>query len=59
MLNLTSIGGLISIGGFGAYCAFALETWSEARQSGSLYPGHPYHNVWSPTNGASAIRDHR
>jgi hypothetical protein len=23
------------------------------------YPGHPYHNVWRPTNGASAIRDHR
>ena len=32
ILNLTSIGGLISIGGFGAYCAskFALEAWSEA-----------------------------
>jgi NAD(P)-dependent dehydrogenase (short-subunit alcohol dehydrogenase family) len=32
LLNLTSIGGLISIGGFGAYCAskFALEAWSEA-----------------------------
>lgn len=32
VLNLTSIGGLISIGGFGAYCAskFALEAWSEA-----------------------------
>jgi NAD(P)-dependent dehydrogenase (short-subunit alcohol dehydrogenase family) len=32
ILSLTSIGGLISIGGFGAYCAskFALEAWSEA-----------------------------
>jgi NADP-dependent 3-hydroxy acid dehydrogenase YdfG len=32
VLNLTSIGGLVSIGGFGAYCAgkFALEAWSEA-----------------------------
>jgi NAD(P)-dependent dehydrogenase (short-subunit alcohol dehydrogenase family) len=32
VLNLTSIGGLISIGGFGAYCAskFALEAWTEA-----------------------------
>ncbi len=32
VLNLTSIGGLVSIGGFGAYCAskFALEGWSEA-----------------------------
>lgn len=32
ILNLTSIGGLISLGGFGAYCAskFALEAWSEA-----------------------------
>jgi NAD(P)-dependent dehydrogenase (short-subunit alcohol dehydrogenase family) len=32
VLNLTSIGGLISLGGFGAYCAgkFALEAWSEA-----------------------------
>jgi NAD(P)-dependent dehydrogenase (short-subunit alcohol dehydrogenase family) len=32
ILNLTSIGGLLSIGGFGAYCAskFALEAWSEA-----------------------------
>jgi NAD(P)-dependent dehydrogenase (short-subunit alcohol dehydrogenase family) len=32
ILNLTSIGGLISIGGFVAYCAskFALEAWSEA-----------------------------
>ncbi len=32
ILNLTSIGGLISIGGFGPYCAskFALEAWSEA-----------------------------
>ena len=32
ILNLTSIGGLVSIGGFGAYCAakFALEGWSEA-----------------------------
>ncbi len=32
ILNLTSIGGLISIGGLGAYCAskFALEGWSEA-----------------------------
>lgn len=32
VLNLTSIGGLVSMGGFGAYCAakFALEGWSEA-----------------------------
>jgi NAD(P)-dependent dehydrogenase (short-subunit alcohol dehydrogenase family) len=32
VVNLTSIGGLISIGGFGPYCAskFALEAWSEA-----------------------------
>lgn len=32
VLNLTSIGGVVSIGGFGAYCAgkFALEAWSEA-----------------------------
>ncbi len=32
VLNLTSIGGLVSIGGFGVYCAgkFALEAWSEA-----------------------------
>lgn len=32
ILNLTSIGGLVSIGGFGAYCAakFALEGWSDA-----------------------------
>jgi NAD(P)-dependent dehydrogenase (short-subunit alcohol dehydrogenase family) len=32
VLNLTSIGGLASMGGFGAYCAgkFALEAWSEA-----------------------------
>jgi short-subunit dehydrogenase len=32
VLNLTSIGGMVSIGGFGAYCAgkFALEAWSEA-----------------------------
>jgi short-subunit dehydrogenase len=32
ILNLTSIGGLISIGGFGAYCAgkFALEAWADA-----------------------------
>jgi NAD(P)-dependent dehydrogenase (short-subunit alcohol dehydrogenase family) len=32
ILNLTSIGGLVSLGGFGAYCAgkFALEAWSEA-----------------------------
>ena len=32
ILNLTSIGGLVSIGGFGPYCAskFALEAWSEA-----------------------------
>ena len=32
ILNLTSIGGLVSIGSFGAYCAakFALEAWSEA-----------------------------
>lgn len=32
ILNLTSIGGLISIGGFGVYCAskFALEAWTEA-----------------------------
>lgn len=38
ILNLTSIGGLISIGGFGAYCAskFALEAWSEALASPSL-----------------------
>ncbi len=32
ILNLTSIGGLVSVGGFGAYCAakWALEAWSEA-----------------------------
>lgn len=32
ILNLTSIGGLVSVGGFSAYCAskFALEGWSEA-----------------------------
>jgi NAD(P)-dependent dehydrogenase (short-subunit alcohol dehydrogenase family) len=32
VVNLTSIGGLVSIGGFGVYCAgkFALEAWSEA-----------------------------
>lgn len=32
ILNLTSIGGLISAGGFGPYCAskFAVEGWSEA-----------------------------
>ncbi len=32
ILQLTSIGGLISIGGFGPYCAskFALEGWSQA-----------------------------
>jgi NAD(P)-dependent dehydrogenase (short-subunit alcohol dehydrogenase family) len=32
ILNLTSIGGLVSLGGFGAYCAgkFALEAWSDA-----------------------------
>ena len=32
VLNLTSIGGIVSIGGFGPYCAtkFALEAWSEA-----------------------------
>ncbi|MBX9797566.1 oxidoreductase [Sphingomonas sp.] len=32
ILNLTSVGGLVSMGGFGAYCAakFALEAWSEA-----------------------------
>lgn len=32
VLNLASIGGLISIGGFGAYCAgkFAFEAWSDA-----------------------------
>ena len=32
VLQLTSIGGLVSIGGFGPYCAskFALEGWSEA-----------------------------
>jgi len=32
VLNLTSIGGLVSIGGFGPYCAakFALEAWSDA-----------------------------
>jgi short-subunit dehydrogenase len=31
-LNLKRIGGLVSFGGFGAYCAakFALEAWSEA-----------------------------
>lgn len=32
ILQLTSIGGLLSVGGFGPYCAskFALEGWSEA-----------------------------
>ena len=32
ILNLTSIGGLVSVAGFGPYCAakFALEAWSEA-----------------------------
>lgn len=32
ILNLTSIGGLVAVGGFGPYCAskFALEGWSEA-----------------------------
>lgn len=32
ILNLTSIAGLVSFGGFGPYCAtkFALEAWSEA-----------------------------
>ncbi|MCO5396681.1 oxidoreductase [Ralstonia soli] len=32
VINLTSIGGLIVVAGFGAYCAskFALEAWSEA-----------------------------
>lgn len=32
VLNLTSIGGLAAVGGFGPYCAskFALEGWSEA-----------------------------
>lgn len=32
ILNLTSIGGLAAVGGFGPYCAskFALEGWSEA-----------------------------
>ena len=32
VLNLTSIGGLIAVGGFGPYCAakFALNAWSEA-----------------------------
>lgn len=32
ILNLTSIGGLVSVGGFGPYCAskFKLEGWSEA-----------------------------
>lgn len=32
ILNLTSIGGLAAVGGFGVYCAskFALEGWSEA-----------------------------
>jgi NAD(P)-dependent dehydrogenase (short-subunit alcohol dehydrogenase family) len=32
VMNLTSIGGLMSVAGFGAYCAskFALEAWSEA-----------------------------
>ena len=32
ILQLTSIGGLVSIGGFGPYCAskFALEAWSQA-----------------------------
>ena len=39
ILNLTSIGGLISIPGFGVYCAskFALEAWSEAL-SGEVAP---------------------
>ena len=38
ILNLTSIGGLVSMGGFGPYCAskFALEGWSEAlREEGA------------------------
>jgi NAD(P)-dependent dehydrogenase (short-subunit alcohol dehydrogenase family) len=32
ILNLTSVGGVVSLGGFGAYCAgkFALEAWSDA-----------------------------
>lgn len=32
IINLTSIGGLVAVGGFGPYCAskFALEGWSEA-----------------------------
>jgi NAD(P)-dependent dehydrogenase (short-subunit alcohol dehydrogenase family) len=32
ILNLTSVGGVVSLGGFGAYCAgkFALEGWSDA-----------------------------
>ncbi len=32
ILQLTSIGGLVSVGGFGPYCAakFALEGWSQA-----------------------------
>jgi NADP-dependent 3-hydroxy acid dehydrogenase YdfG len=32
ILNLTSIGGIVSVGGFSAYCAskFAVEGWSEA-----------------------------
>ncbi|MGN6305340.1 MAG: oxidoreductase [Mesorhizobium sp.] len=32
VLNLTSVGGVVSLGGFGAYCAgkFALEAWSDA-----------------------------
>ncbi|MDE3164986.1 MAG: SDR family NAD(P)-dependent oxidoreductase [Acidobacteriota bacterium] len=32
VINLTSIGGLMAVAGFGAYCAskFALEAWSEA-----------------------------
>ena len=32
VVNLTSIGGLVAVGGFSAYCAakFALEGWSEA-----------------------------
>lgn len=32
VLNLTSVGGAVSLGGFGAYCAgkFALEAWSDA-----------------------------
>jgi len=32
ILNLTSVGGIISVGGFSAYCAskYALEGWSEA-----------------------------